>query len=83
MALGSTDEERLADLLSRLGWSEWLIGPYVVGLSLNSDGELDGLSCQSLTADLTLRDVNLILPEERAWLLSIASPDLSIGDTHE
>ena len=79
MAQVSMDAERHVDFLSRLNWSELLIGPCHVALSLSSDGRITQLSFRSLTVDLTFKDASLILPEQLASLLSTASRVPSSG----
>jgi len=78
-AQASTDDERHVAFLSQLNWSELLIGPCHVALSLSSDGKVTQLSLRSLTVDLTFKDASLISPGALAQLFDIASLDRSNG----
>lgn len=73
----STDMEQLADRLSRVNWSELLIGPCLVEHWLSFDGKAEFFNCRWLTGVLTFRVEPGTLPELLAKLLPIASPDPS------
>lgn len=77
---GFTEIEPLVDFVSHVNWSELLIGPCHVVLSLSSDGKVKQLSLRSLTVDLMFKDVSLISPGLLAKLLDIASQDRSNGE---
>lgn len=71
--------ERHVAFVSHVNWSELLIGPCHVVLSLSSDGKVAQLSLRSLTVDLTFKDASLISPELLAELFDTALPALSTG----
>jgi hypothetical protein len=61
--------ERHVEFLSQLDWPALLIGPCTVELWSTSDGTGEVLRFRSLVADLTIRDVSLIPPEQLKRLL--------------
>jgi hypothetical protein len=74
MDLTFTDTEQPVDALSRVNWSELLIGPCLVVHSSSLDGTVEFLQFQSLTVDLMFRVAAGTLPPPLAELLTIASP---------
>lgn len=79
MALASSVTEPHLDALSRVNWSEWLIGPCVLAHWLSSDGRVEYLQFQSLIGVLTFKVEPGTLPLPLVELLTTASPAQSNG----
>lgn len=72
--------ERHVDALSRVNWSELLIGPCHVVRSYSFDGRVEYLRLRSLTAVLTFEVVPGTLPRPLVELFDTALRDQSITE---